>query len=464
MVSRKARKSLTGTIIPIGIIILAIFLGAASYSVVTSNGWSFPYLGIPGFVSSSNSTSSSTGTTTINISGTSGQTLIPPNQIGVQIVVTANNQDGTNSTLSQVATGNLPTLALVNVNGKPIRSVVAQALVGVSAPNGEHLPAGSIAIFDVNFTAVNENSRYTKWNYVEETVSYTDNGTLALLQLPLMELLPWEAFTDYCGNLANGTLACTNGPTAVSHRIDWTLYAKVTTEVPSTILPGQFSILPQIQGSSITSADFSLSGTATVCSNCGGVNSAPISPTVNPSPGTNSPGKQSPSNPRSIPDTGCYGGSLLPGLCILTSSPPVPSPTDNPSMNPAGSNPNPNPSVPNPSSIPDTGCYGGSLLPGFCVLTSNPTNPNGGGNGGGNGGNSSHGAGVSAGSGHESNGKGGGGYSLLPNNFVTLSDVAGVSVVLNWNLIMSLIVIIVVILGAVGVYVYSATRPRRRVR
>jgi heme/copper-type cytochrome/quinol oxidase subunit 2 len=47
---------------------------------------------------------------------------------------------------------------------------------------------------------------------------------------------------------------------------------------------------------------------------------------------------------------------------------------------------------------------------------------------------------------------------------VTLSDVAGVSVVLNWNLIMSLIVIIVVILGAVGVYVYSATRPRRRVR
>ena len=313
---RKGPSSLD-VVFPVSLLLISVFTGLWAYPTLTGHPISFPGIGIPGL---SGSSGSSGYGNTINVTGSSGAQLIPPNELGYQMMIQAYYVDGTNDTLSTAAVGNIPTLDFVRVHNKPVKSVVANAVIGVSAPNGNPLPANSAALFKVNFTAKNENTAYVKWHYLEIKQPFTNGGTLSMVKLPALSVLPWEAFSDICNVLSNGTLACSNGPTPQTHRVDWMIRATVVVSTPTNT---QFAL---IGGATVSSADFGVDGSVTGCTGCGGSNSAAINGDVNSEgglgraggaglAGSSGPGLSEPSGPSSAPpDSLC--GSFLPIFCV----------------------------------------------------------------------------------------------------------------------------------------------------
>ena len=288
MVPKKARKSVTGVIIPIGLIILSIFLLFLGATSIANNG-TILGISIPSVVSNALKIGS-TGTTITLSNGTQTQVaVIPSGQIGFKMSIVATYADGSTETIFEKST--LPGLAVV-LNGKEVTDISAISLVAIGLDHP--LPAGTYADFQLNYTALisskNDNCRLQFSNatgapltnsvicsqvpqftprliahYQEIQMPLVSNGTLAVAALPALDVVSGNIFPSSASD---------------TRSVDWTVQAHVRINTPN----GQLSFL----GSDLAYADLNFDGTlAGGCTNCAtppgaGIGGVTVTPATTP--------------------------------------------------------------------------------------------------------------------------------------------------------------------------------------
>jgi len=204
-------------------------------------------------------------------------TIIPAGSVSFKFQLVATYQDNSAETIFEKST--LPGLAIL-AKGKPVHDITALAVVAVATDRP--LPAGAMAHFALNFTAMIANPQYgcsivygdpgpsskvgtsqvlctilptspprVKWNYREVDSELISNGRLALVALPAFQVLGSDVFP-------------VTPSQAESRRVDWIVRARVMVTAPPPYQ--QLSLL----GSSEAFADFNWDGSITGgCTDCG---------------------------------------------------------------------------------------------------------------------------------------------------------------------------------------------------
>jgi hypothetical protein len=283
--SRKSKSSSPArTKVGALILILLITFGAlGTISLAVQEGWTIPGLGSIGlgsggiFTTGIFQTKSGAGSTNSSSSGgtqaCSGSNCItiPSGTVAFNLQLVAEYSDGTNATISSQS--GLPALAGIQINGKQVNEVDAQAVVGYVS-NGP-LPAGSTANFVINFTQYNEQTHLNRWNWYTITTGFVDNNTLAVFRVPDFTAPAVEVYSDYCANNSTGYSCTFPSTTPAPRRVDWNLNANVTLSIPGL----QLITSSLHTGNTVGAADFSASG-ITGCTNCGTTSSSPIAATL----------------------------------------------------------------------------------------------------------------------------------------------------------------------------------------
>ena len=254
-------RKLKSVIVPVSMLILAIFFFAGSIQLAGPNGFNIqiPWIGSIGG-------SGQSGGTTITLpNGTQITTsIIPINQVSFKLMLVGTDVNGQNTTIFEKST--MPGLALLGPNAKVLKTIDLLGIVAVKSST--FFSTGAQAHFIINYSSTVGDTGKVKWRVIDITLPMTSNGTLALAALPPLRMLDQEIFSSHkvCPDPVSGCHDVPDQPLSQGQqrRVDWVVNAHVTITAPG------FQPLT-LMGSSGAVGEFNFDGSFSGgCTDCGG--------------------------------------------------------------------------------------------------------------------------------------------------------------------------------------------------